>query len=137
MVHLWKEFGLALGLKPTTLERIRSNHLKDVESCFTEALAAWLKGEDRPHDSPGPNWEEVMSALKSPSVNMRDYAHQLTQKLESESKLVWLCLTLANSSTGCITCCIMLMMQYIQCCMHGVGIRSMHGVEYHTYYVHV
>ena len=79
-VHLWKEFGLSLGLKPPTLEIIRSNHLKDVRFCFTNVLAAWLNGEDRPHDSPGPNWKGVIAALKSPSVKMSDYADQLTQK---------------------------------------------------------
>ena len=82
VVHLWREFGLAIGLKPSTLEVIKSNNLMDVEICFTKVLASWLNGEDRSHDSPaGPNWEEVIAALRSPSLNMRDCAHQLMQKL--------------------------------------------------------
>ena len=81
-MHLWREFGLAIGLKPSTLEAIKSNYLKEVEICFTEVLASWLNGEDRSRDSPaGPNWEEVIAVLKSPSLNMRDCAHQLIQKL--------------------------------------------------------
>jgi hypothetical protein len=83
VVHLWREFGLALGLTPATLERIRSNNLKDVDCCFTGVLAAWLNGEDTHHDSPCPNWGEVVAALKSPSVNMQDCAQQVVQNLAS------------------------------------------------------
>ena len=87
-VHLWREFGLAIGLKPSTLEVIKSNNLKDVEICFTEVLASWLNGEDRSRDSPaGPNWEEVIAALRSPSLNMRDCAHQLLEKLAGRRSL--------------------------------------------------
>jgi hypothetical protein len=80
-VHLWREFGLAVGLKSLRLEVIRSNNLRDAELCFTEMLAAWLNGEDRLCNSSGPNWEEVIAALKSPSVNMGDHMHQILQKL--------------------------------------------------------
>lgn len=69
LVHLWRESGLALGMKPLTLEIIRSNNLKDVECRFTEVLAAWLSGEDRPHDSPGPRWVEVIAALDQVPIN--------------------------------------------------------------------
>ena len=84
VVHLWKEFGLALGLKPPTLERIWGCYVHQVERCFTEVIAAWLNGEDRPHNSPDPNWEEVIAALKSPSVDKKDHALQLTKQLSSE-----------------------------------------------------
>ena len=93
VVHLWREFGLAIGLKPSTLEVIKSNNLMDVEIRFTEVLASWLNGEDRSRDSPaGPNWEEVIAALRSPSLNMRDYAHQLMQKLTGRRSL-WFLIT--------------------------------------------
>ena len=64
MVHLWWKFGLALGLKPLTLERIKSNSSpKDAESSFTEMLATWLKGEDRPCDDFSLNWGEVIASV--------------------------------------------------------------------------
>ena len=82
MVHLWRKFGLALGLEPLTLERIRSNSSpKDAESSFTEMLATWLKGEDRLCDDCSPNWGEVIAALRSPSVERREYADNLVLKL--------------------------------------------------------
>lgn len=81
VVHLWKEFGHALGLKPFTLKIIKSQYLHhhNIEYCLTEVLAAWLSGKDRPHDSPGPNWGEVKAALET--VEMKRLAHQLTRKL--------------------------------------------------------
>ena len=77
----WREFGLALKLKENTLDVIRSNCHQNVQHCLTEALAAWLKGEDRPHDSPPPHWGEVIDAIKSHSLNMREDAEKLTRML--------------------------------------------------------
>ena len=75
-------FGCALGLKQPTLERINS-HYQQVERCFTEVLAAWLREEDRPHTLPGPNWGEVISALKS--MNMTELADRLIENIPSKS----------------------------------------------------
>lgn len=88
MVHLWKEFGLALGQKPPTLESIQSsNNYTYVEKCFTEVLAAWLNENKSPHSS-GHNWVEVIAALKSPSVNMDDHAHKLVHVLAGIGKCI-------------------------------------------------
>ena len=78
------KFGRALGLKQATLDRIKGRYLlpHQVDQCFTEVLAAWLNGEDRPHHSPDPNWEEVTTALKS--VHMTDLLSELVQKLACE-----------------------------------------------------
>ena len=81
LAYLWKEFGLALGLKPSTLRII---HLRDVKQSFTEVVAAWLNGEDRPRDSARPNWGEVITALKS--INMLEEAQQLLGKLKCNGK---------------------------------------------------
>ena len=80
----WREFGLALNLKASTLDKIRSNCHQNVQHCLTETLAAWLKEEDRPHDSPPPHWGEVIDALKSPSVNMREDAENLAKIITGE-----------------------------------------------------
>ena len=84
VVSFSKDIGLALGLKKLTLERLESNY-KNIDRCLTEAIAAWLKGEDRPHNSPKPNWEELISALKS--MSKRDLAHQLLLKLKGMATL--------------------------------------------------
>ena len=81
VAYLWNKFGRALGLKQQTLERIRSNHLKDTECCFTEVIVAWLKGEDRPHDSlSSPNLAEVTTALES--MDMGEQAQLLLDKFK-------------------------------------------------------
>ena len=77
----WREFGLALKLKASTLDKIRSNCHQNVEHCLTEALAAWLKGEDRPRGSPPPHWGEVIDALKSHSLYMKEDVEKLTRIL--------------------------------------------------------
>ena len=68
MVHIWRELGIALGLKQLTLERIGRYYRNQMDRCFTEVIAAWLSGEDRPHSSADPNWVEVAAALKSPPL---------------------------------------------------------------------
>jgi len=78
----WEKFGLALQLKPLTLDRIKANNIRDIDTCFTEVLAAWLDRKDRSQDSPDPNWEEAIAALRS--LSMREQADQLIQKLASE-----------------------------------------------------
>ena len=80
VAHLWKEVGLALHLKTPTLERIRESGDMRVVRCFTDMLAAWLNREDRPHDSPAPNWGEAIAAIKF--VNGIEQASQLSKKLE-------------------------------------------------------
>lgn len=81
--HYWREIGLTLGIKSCgTLERIRCKYLHDIDMCFTEALASWLKGEDRPYHSPGPNWEEMVEALRSIVRNSGDCTtEELIQRL--------------------------------------------------------
>jgi hypothetical protein len=75
------KFGHALGLKPQTCEKIRRCY-QHAEQCFTEVLATWLSGRDRPHNVSGPSWTEVVAALES--VDMQDFAQQLVLKLSGE-----------------------------------------------------
>ena len=85
IMHLWKEFGLALGFKPVSLEIIRRNNLSSsIQSCFTEMLAAWLKGEGTPLDAAGPSWAAVVTALQSSPVHWGEYASQIIQRLKGD-----------------------------------------------------
>ena len=74
------EFGRALGLRPLFLEKIRSCYYHSMDCCLTEVLAAWLDGVDRAHDSPDPNWKEIVAALKS--LGMTHLSHQLVHKVK-------------------------------------------------------
>ncbi len=81
-MHLWQEFGRAVYIKQSTLDKIAAN-FREVERCFTEMLAAWFKGED----STGPTWGDVICALKSPAMNKEELAQQLIQKLRAGKEL--------------------------------------------------
>ena len=73
------EFGLSLGLNSVTVERINID-FQEVDRRLTEILVSWLKLEDRLLDSPLPNWMEIIDALNSPTVGMKEYAKQLLCK---------------------------------------------------------
>ena len=79
------KFGCALGLKQSTVERIRNRYpyVQYFERCFSEILAAWLNEEDKPHKLPGPRWGEVIAALKT--VDMTELADHLIQNPSSKS----------------------------------------------------
>ena len=76
------EFGLSLGLNSVTVERIRIE-FRELDRRLTEIIVSWLKLEDRSHHSPFPNWKEIIDALNSPSVGMKEYAKQLLRKLNA------------------------------------------------------
>ena len=59
----WFNFGLALGLSFNALDQIESNHPKDSLRCLTEVIKTWLR------NNPQSSWQELASALSSPSVN--------------------------------------------------------------------
>lgn len=80
VAHLWREVGLALGMCSSSLERIRSNNSRSVEHCFTKVLAAWLKGENRSHDSPT-TWKGMVTALWRGL--RQENVYQLVEKLAS------------------------------------------------------
>ena len=57
----WKKLGLALGLRPVTLERIAVDESGRVEDCLREMLLAWLRCQD---NSRVAEWRELLRALK-------------------------------------------------------------------------
>ena len=73
------EFALSLGLNSATVYRIIIK-FQEVDRRLTEILVSWLKLEDRLLDSPLPNWKEIIDALNSPTVDMKEYAKQLLCK---------------------------------------------------------
>ena len=66
MAHVWKSFGLALGVHIDTLNAIEENQ-KKVGNCLNDTLDDWLKnGSIRESDGP-PSWELVVKAVANPA----------------------------------------------------------------------
>ena len=69
----WEPLGLQFGLSASDLATIRANS-KDVEECLRRVLGKW-------HDrTVRPTWEEVIAALKAPSVDEVRLADELSRK---------------------------------------------------------
>ena len=73
----WIPLGLALGLRESTLEKIRIRNRDDVDLCMKDTLAAWLRMEDMVAGRGGPSWKALVQALYSPSVNYREIANTI------------------------------------------------------------
>ena len=56
----WKDFGLALLMRKTTLDAIDIAQRGDPGDCLREMLAAWLRGAGDPPRT----WSTIVAALK-------------------------------------------------------------------------
>ena len=65
----WQSLCLALGLTDDTIGVIETNHIKNVERCLKECLSSWLRKADLVDKIGGPNWETLISALRSIGEN--------------------------------------------------------------------
>ncbi len=57
----WKNFSLALGLLPSTVNKIAAKERGDVDNCLREALLAWLCWQDNTRAT---TWRELYQALR-------------------------------------------------------------------------
>ena len=76
----WRDLGVQL-LRPdqeTMLDIIAANHPHDVVSCCKRVLEKWL---DTTTDA---TWNELIRALRSPSVQLDYLARQLEQKMHTK-----------------------------------------------------
>ncbi len=69
----WENVGLELGLNSGTLDGIKGP-FKDHRDCLRDMLKKWL------NTSPGPSWEGLVQALRSPIVGKVGLASQLEAK---------------------------------------------------------
>jgi len=74
----WYNLGLELGQRPSTLDSIAAKHSSDPAQCFRQVLKLWLNGVNSP-----PTWQEMVNALKSPTVAQ----HQLAKQIQTELSL--------------------------------------------------
>ena len=72
----WYNLGLELGLRPPTLDSIKTNYSGDPSQCFCQVLKEWLKGVN-----PLPTWQAMVNALKSHTVAHYHLAQQIQTEL--------------------------------------------------------
>ena len=63
------ELGLHLGLSSRTLDIIKENNPRDVESCLRECLKAWLEQADDVKSNGGPTRYSLIKALRKIEQN--------------------------------------------------------------------
>ena len=75
----WKDLGVQL-LPPETVGTIEQNHPQNVVSCCKRVLEEWRE------TTTDPTWNQLIRALRSPSVQLNHLAGQLEQMLITERK---------------------------------------------------
>ena len=92
--HKWRDLGVKL-LRPdqeNLLNIIAADHPHDAISCCKSVLKKWL---DTTTDA---TWNELIRALKSPTVELVAFAEQLEQMLITECKTKYSCILLNSMS---------------------------------------
>ena len=79
----WKDLGVQL-LPPDMIDIIAADHPHDVVSCCKSVLKKWL--ETTTTDA---TWNQLIGALRSPSVQLHHFASHLEQMLCTERKNLW------------------------------------------------
>jgi hypothetical protein len=77
----WFDLGLQLNIDYTTLTNIRQDSHHETRDCFREMLATWLRM------TPNPSWEDLLAALKAPSVGHMALAEDLASTTWTEDEL--------------------------------------------------
>ena len=77
VAHKWKDLGLQLlqSDQANMLNITEANHPHDVESCCKCVLEKWLDA------STDATWNQLIGALKSPSIQLDYVANQLEQNI--------------------------------------------------------
>ena len=65
----WKRLGLQLGLRYSTLTKIRSNQRDQIDDCKMEVLLAWLNQHDCVPQKGIPSWSVLRVALRRMGEN--------------------------------------------------------------------
>ena len=74
----WKGFGLAMGLRSDTLDRIEGDYRK-VDDCLQALLDEWLKLENTLRGPP--SWQLLVDAVASPAGgNNQALAQQIARR---------------------------------------------------------
>ena len=79
--HKWRQIGESLKLEYYEMEMIATQYPSDVVHCFMGVLDTWLT------NTPDPSWNQLISALRSPTVRLHRLADQLEQMMSTECKI--------------------------------------------------
>ena len=63
----WHDVCLALGLPPSLLSAIRSDHPDDVKACLREGLSNWLQRNYNTELHGFPSWRKLVEAVDHPA----------------------------------------------------------------------
>ena len=80
----WKELGVQLLRSDQTnqLGIIATNHPQDVVGCCKCVLEKWLES------SVDATWNQLIKALRRPSIQLNYFASKLEQRLKPECKII-------------------------------------------------
>ena len=83
VAHKWRDLGMELLRSDleNELNIIAENHPRDAATCCKCVLEKWLA------TTINATWNELLKALRTPSVQLDSFANQLEQILFTESKL--------------------------------------------------
>jgi hypothetical protein len=80
VVLKWLEIGIQLGIEFRILKSFELQHNKDPRRCLSEMLQYWLDG--KACERSRVNWETIIEALESPSINEEAVARQLRENMQ-------------------------------------------------------
>lgn len=80
IVHKWLEIGIQLEIELSTLKSFELQHNKDPRRCLSEMLQYWLDG--KACERSRVNWETIIEALESPSVDEGAFASRLRENIQ-------------------------------------------------------
>ena len=78
VVHKWIDIGIQLGIDYHVLKGLGQQYSNDSRRCLTEMLQYWLDG-NAANGKSHVNWETIIEALKSPSVNESGIAEKICE----------------------------------------------------------
>ena len=65
----WQSLGLALGLRYSTLTKIKTDQREKTDECKMEMLAAWLQQQENVPQKGVPSWQMLQTALRRMGEN--------------------------------------------------------------------
>ena len=80
------KLGLHLGLSTRTLDIIRENNPRDVESCLRECLKAWLEQADDVKSNGGPTHHSLIKALRK--IEQNTVANRIDKESKKQASLL-------------------------------------------------
>ena len=72
----WREIGIQLGIKTSTLDAIYDRRNRNPSQCFTDVFEEWERSKEVPY-----TWARLLEAIASPYVDEKPLAIEIRQKV--------------------------------------------------------